>query len=93
MDRLYTKDGVPLRVRGDRVYNPDGDHFGHIRGDTVFGLHGDYRGTIVGDRLAYRSEHSGRHGASRGTGGSIGGSGAGHRGGSGMAGNEPNTEP
>lgn len=93
MDKLRTKNGVPLRVRGDRIYNADSDNFGYIRDDRVFGLDGAYRGTIVGDRLIYRSTHSARQGGARGSTGSIGGSGAAHRAGSGMWGDEPNTEP
>ena len=54
MADLYTKNGVPLTVRGDRIYNPSGDNFGYVRSDRVFGLNGRYRGTIVGDRVVYR---------------------------------------
>ena len=60
MSALYTKNGVPLTVRGDRLFNPSGQNFGYIRGDRVFGLDGRYRGTMVNDRVVYRSTHSAR---------------------------------
>ena len=52
---FHTKNGVPLRVSGDAVYNPSGEHFGTVKGDRVYDLHGRYRGSIVNDRLIYRS--------------------------------------
>ena len=58
MADLYTKNGVPLTLRGDRMYNPSGQNFGYVRTDRVFGLNGRYRGTIVGDRLVYRAPSS-----------------------------------
>lgn len=58
MGSLYTKNGVPLTVRGDCVFNNRGQNFGYIRGEKVFGLNGRYRGTIVNGRLIYRSTHS-----------------------------------
>lgn len=51
MSSLYTKDGVPLQVNGDKVFNPSGRQFGRISGSKVFGSNGSYVGTIVGDRL------------------------------------------
>jgi hypothetical protein len=30
MSEPYTKDGVPLTVRGDSVYNPAGENFGPL---------------------------------------------------------------
>lgn len=58
MSNLYTKDGVPLAVHGDAVFNPSGQNFGYVQGDRVYGLDGHYRGTIVSDRLVYRSTDS-----------------------------------
>ena len=55
---LYTKNGVPLDVRGSAVFNPDGENFGYISGDRVYDLGGRYRGTIVSGRLIYRSTDS-----------------------------------
>ena len=55
---LYTKNGRPLQVSGDKVYSRSGQVVGRIRGDRVHGLDGRYVGTIVGDRLVYRSTHS-----------------------------------
>lgn len=55
---LYTKDGKPLQVSGDKVYSRSGVVVGRIKGDRVFGSDGRYVGSIVGDRLVYRSTHS-----------------------------------
>ena len=93
MADLYTKDGIPLRARGDRVYNDRGDHFGYIRGDRVYGLDGRYRGTIVNDRVVYRSTQSANVSGSRGRTAGIGGSGAARRAGSALWGDEPNINP
>jgi hypothetical protein len=65
MAALYTKNGVPLTVRGSAVFNPSDENFGHIRGDRVYGLDGRYRGSIVNDRLVYRSTHSASIGSAR----------------------------
>jgi len=86
---LYTKDGRPLQVSGDKVYSRSGEVVGRIHGDRVHGPDGRYVGTIVGDRLVHRSSHSASikspFAASR-----RAGSGMAHRGGSGMWGDEPN---
>jgi hypothetical protein len=55
---LYTKNGRPLRVSGDKVYSGSGIVIGRIRGEKVYGPDGRYVGTIVGDRLVYRSTQS-----------------------------------
>ena len=85
---LHTKDGVPLRVSGDAVFNPGGENFGYISGDRVYGLDGGYRGTIVGDRLIYRSTDSARVASPRASRAGMG-SAAAHRAGSGAWGDEP----
>jgi len=54
---LYTRDGVP-RVRGDKVFDPDGDQIGRIKGSKVFGPDGRYVGTVTGSRLVDRSTDS-----------------------------------
>lgn len=58
MPSLYSKNGKPLQVSGDKVYSRSGTVIGKINGDKVFGLNGQYIGTIVNDRLVYRSTHS-----------------------------------
>lgn len=58
MERLYTKNGRPLRVNRDRVFVRSGHQVGRIRGERVFGPDGRYVGSIVGDRLVYRSTQS-----------------------------------
>lgn len=58
MADLYTKNGVPLQVLGDGVYNPSGHQFGRISGSKVFDSGGRYIGTIVDGRLVYRSTDS-----------------------------------
>ncbi|WP_376693692.1 hypothetical protein [Wenzhouxiangella sp. EGI_FJ10409] len=55
---LYTKDGKPLQVLGDKVYSQSGTVVGKIKSEKVFGPDGRYIGTIVNDRLVYRSTHS-----------------------------------
>lgn len=58
MSDLFTKNGIPLFLRGDRIFNPSGANFGYVRQDRVFGLNGRYRGTIISDRLIYRPTNS-----------------------------------
>ena len=55
---LYTKNGRPLQVSGNKVYSRSGQVVGRIKGEKVYGTDGRYVGTIVGDRLVYRSTHS-----------------------------------
>lgn len=54
---LYTKNGKPLQVSGNKVYSKSGKIVGKIKGEKVFGPNGSYVGTIVNDRLVYRSTH------------------------------------
>jgi hypothetical protein len=64
-DYLYTKNGVPLKVSGERIYSPSGHQFGRIQGSKVYGSNGRYVGTIVGGgRLVYRSTDSASIGSS-----------------------------
>lgn len=53
--RLYTKNGRPLQVSGDIVYSHSGKVVGRIRGEKVYGPDGRYVGTITSGRLVYRS--------------------------------------
>lgn len=55
---VYTKNGRPLQTSGDKVYSGSGTVVGRIRGSKVFGPDGRYVGTIVNDRLVYRSTDS-----------------------------------
>ncbi len=55
---LYTKNGRPLQVSGDRVFSRSGKIVGRIKGKKVFGTNGRYVGTIARDRLVYRSTDS-----------------------------------
>jgi hypothetical protein len=92
MSTLYTKDGVPLAVQRDAVFNPSGQNFGFIQGDRVYGLDGSDRGTIVGDRLVYHSTESATMSGPRL--GSLGmGSVSAHAIGSAIWGDEPNINP
>ena len=92
MPALYTKNGVPVTVRGDRLFNSRGENFGYIRGDRAFGLDGRYRATIVGERLIYRSTHSASIGSAR-TASAGSASARAPRVGSAAWGDEPNTDP
>jgi hypothetical protein len=58
MSRLYTKNGRPLRVSGDTVYDETGRKVGRISGSYVYSVSGRYAGTIVEDRVVYRSTDS-----------------------------------
>jgi hypothetical protein len=55
---LYTKNGRPLQVSGDKVYSASGKIVGRINGDKLYGTNGKYVGTIVEGRLVYRSTES-----------------------------------
>ncbi|MFL9596727.1 hypothetical protein [Aeromonas veronii] len=55
---LYTKNGCPLQVQGDKVYSRTGKVVGRIKGEKVFGPDGRYVGTIVNNRLVYRTTQS-----------------------------------
>jgi sporulation protein YlmC with PRC-barrel domain len=55
---LYTKDGRPLQVSGDKVYSRSGAVVGKIKGKKVYGTDGRYVGTISGNTLVYRSTDS-----------------------------------
>ena len=55
---LYTKNGKPLQVSDDTVYSKSGRVVGRIKGQKVFGPDGRYVGTITSDRLVYRSTDS-----------------------------------
>ena len=61
---MYTKNGKPLQISGDKVYSQSGQVVGRIKGKKVFGPDGRYVGTIAGDRLVYRSTDSGAIGSS-----------------------------
>ena len=61
---LYTKNGIPLQVWGDKVHSRSGVIVGRIKGPRVYGTDGRYVGSIVGDQLVYRLAHSfGRSGS------------------------------
>lgn len=64
MADLYTKNGKPLKVRGDDIFDRSGRHVGRRRGDMVYGPDGRYAGTVVGDRVVYRSTQSASMGSS-----------------------------
>ena len=86
---LYTNNGIPLQVWGDKVYSRSGVIVGRIKGPKVYGTNGQYVGSIVGDQLVYRLAHS------FGVSGSFGAksrspTGRASRPASGLKGNEPN---
>ena len=59
-ERIYTKNGRPLQVHGDKVYSRSGQYVGRIRDGKIFDASGRYAATIVNDRAVYRSIHSAR---------------------------------
>lgn len=85
---LHTKDGVPLQVSGDAVFNPQGENFGHLRGDKVYGLDGQYRGTVVSGRLVHRNTDSATVGSPRAAIAGVGSASA-HAAGAALVGDEP----
>jgi hypothetical protein len=85
---LYTKNGRPLQVPGDRVYSGSGTIVGRIVGEKVHGTDGQYVGTIVGDVLVYRSTESANVSGSFSA-GDRGGSATADRAGSAIWGDEP----
>ena len=58
MADLYTKNGKPLTLRGDDVYDSSGRHVGRRSGNKIYAPNGRYAATIVGDRAIYRSTES-----------------------------------
>lgn len=58
MDKMYTKEGRPLKVSGHDLISRSGEHVARISGSKAYGPNGEYVGTIVGDRLIYRSTDS-----------------------------------
>ena len=58
MDRIYTKEGRPLKVSGDDLIARSGKHVARLRGSKAYGPDGRYVGTVVNDRLIYRSTDS-----------------------------------
>ena len=58
MADLYTKNGRPLQRYGDDLFARSGKQVGRIRGRKVFGPDGRYAGTIDSDRVVYRSTDS-----------------------------------
>jgi hypothetical protein len=45
LSSLYPKDGAPLTVRVDDIFDRSGSHVGRRRGSKVYGLDGRYAGT------------------------------------------------
>ena len=58
MDRIYTKEGRPLKVSGQDLFSRSGKHVARMRNGKAYGPDGRYVATIVGDRLIYRSTNS-----------------------------------
>lgn len=90
MATLYTKNGRPLQVSGDDIFDERGVHVGRRRGDKVYAPDGSYAGTIVGDRVVYRSTDSASLGPSFAP-SARAGTGTTRRAGSGDWGDEPFT--
>jgi hypothetical protein len=63
MTSLYTKNGKPLAVNGDDIFDQDGRHVGRRSGDRVYDPSGRYAGTIVGDTVVHRTVDSGSMGS------------------------------
>lgn len=62
MDVVYTLDGRPFRVDGDRMWDRDGRYVGKIVDGMVFNTDGEYLGEFRnGDRLAFKQSHAHKH--------------------------------
>jgi hypothetical protein len=46
---IYTKNGRPLRRKGNDLFARSGVHVARLRGDRAFDSQGKYVGTLVGD--------------------------------------------
>jgi hypothetical protein len=55
---MHTKNGRPLQVIGNVLYNGAGHVLGRVREDKLYSPEGAYVGTVVGDRLVYRAADS-----------------------------------
>lgn len=60
MQIVYSINGRPFQVSGDRIWDRAGLYVGKIVSDLVFGPEGAYRGELRGDRLGYRRTHASR---------------------------------
>lgn len=86
---LYTKNGRPLQVQGDRVYSRSGQYLGHLSNGKIYDPSGRYAATVDGDRAVYRSTDSATI-SSPTIGGNIIGTAAAPRVGAVIWGDEPN---
>jgi hypothetical protein len=89
MSTLYTKNGRPLQVSGEKIYSRSGKYLGRIKRNKVFDPSGRYAGTIVGNRVVYRSTHSASI-SGPSVSANRAGTGAAQAAGSGIWGDEPN---
>ncbi|MCW2529296.1 MAG: hypothetical protein JWM76_4156 [Pseudonocardiales bacterium] len=55
MEELFTRDGRPLKVDGNDVFDRSGRQVARLRGRTLHGCDGRYVGTLIGDRVVYRA--------------------------------------
>lgn len=53
---LHTKEGHPIRVRDDEVYEKSGQQVGRLVDGEVYGPDGRYAATVVDGRLVYRAD-------------------------------------
>lgn len=59
MERIYTKNGRPLKVSRQDLFSRSGKHVARMRDGKAYGPDGRYVGTIVNDdRLIYRTTNS-----------------------------------
>ena len=89
MSSIYTKNGRPVQVSGDKVFSRSGQYVGRLKRDRLYAPDGRYLATLDGDRLIYRSTHSASMGGAHAPSANRGGSGAANSAGSGKWGDEP----
>jgi hypothetical protein len=57
---IYSLQGRPFQVSGDRLWDRSGGYVGKFVDDMVFGPDGAYRGELRGERLGFRRNHASR---------------------------------
>ena len=55
---IFTKNGVPINLSGDELFDGSGKQVARLKGDKAFGPSGRYIATLVNDRLIYLASDS-----------------------------------
>lgn len=60
MDVVYSLEGRPFRIDGDRLWSRDGVYVGKQVDALFYNTSGAYIGEFKGDRLGYNTRHAGK---------------------------------